>query len=254
MGARHNAAASASSLQTSRCEVAGTILCRSCPAWLSSRSTTQPTVSSAWLLVNLFSSSPHLDWQWHFRWSGCRNSVSHWFHPASRHCEDDPHREDCCGACRCVCAAWIHTDWTVPLLRGGVRRPERGITGSSGAAASFLREPWIIAADWQMTPAELQKTNWPRAVGGVICCCPHATCAMSNCSRTIDHFMDSIDSFRCVMAHPGLTPGVSPIIRNQSTPACANWCTASKVAPGRPQAANVCSCPSRLDFCMGAHS
>ena len=35
-------------------------------------------------------------------------------------------------------AAFIHTDWTVLLLRGGVRRLERGIAGSSGAAASFL--------------------------------------------------------------------------------------------------------------------
>ena len=55
-----------------------------------------------------------------------------------RHCEDDPHREDRCGARRCVCAAWIHIDLTVPLLRGGIRRPERGIAGSCGAAAGFF--------------------------------------------------------------------------------------------------------------------
>ena len=94
------------------------------------------------LFVNLFSSSPQLAWQWHFWRSGCRHSVSHWCHPASRHCEDDPHREDCCGTRRCVCAAWMHTDWTVPFLRSGVRRPERGIAGSCGAAEG----PWIIAA------------------------------------------------------------------------------------------------------------
>ena len=58
--------------------------------------------------------------------------------PRTRHREGDPHWEGRCGACRCVCAAWIHTDWTVLLLRGGVRRPERGIAGSSGAAASFF--------------------------------------------------------------------------------------------------------------------
>ena len=46
---------------------------------------------------------------------------------------------------------------------------------------------------WQMTPAELQKTNWPRAVGGVICCCHHATCTVSNSSRHIDYLMTSSD-------------------------------------------------------------
>ena len=49
--------------------------------------------------------------------------------------------------CRCVCAAWIHTDWTRPLLRGGVRRPERGIAGSSGATAGFLEVTRRLADD-----------------------------------------------------------------------------------------------------------
>ena len=35
--------------------------------------------------------------------------------------------------------------------------------------------------------------DWPRAVGRVICCCPHATCTMSNSSRNIDNFMTSLD-------------------------------------------------------------
>ena len=49
-----------------------------------------------------------------------------------------------------------------------------GLLARVALLLASLWEPWIIAADWQMTPAELQKKNWPRAVGGVICCCPHA--------------------------------------------------------------------------------
>ena len=148
LDARHNVVASASSLQTSRHGVAGdTILSSGFLAWLSFRSTTKPTLTplqkprlgqlglavSQSFLHSLGNGTSG---------GGCRYSVSHWCHPASRHCEDDPHRENCCGVRRCVCAAWIHTDWTVLLLRGGVRRPERGIAGSCGAILRAVTEKW----------------------------------------------------------------------------------------------------------------
>ena len=68
-----------------------------------------------------------------------------------------------------------------------------GLLARVALLVALLEGPWIIAADWQMTPEQLQQTNWPRAVGGVICCCPHATCTMSNCSRNIDYFLISLD-------------------------------------------------------------
>ena len=94
--------------------------------------------------------------------------------------------------------AVVHVDACVPhgftliglYLFCGVGHDDQnaGLLARVALLLASLRGRWVVAPDWQMTPAELQKTNWPRAVGGVICCCPHATCTMSNGSRNIDYF------------------------------------------------------------------
>ena len=99
--------------------------------------------------------------------------------------------------------AVVHVDACVPhgftliglYLFCGVEYDDQnaGLLARVALLLASQRGPWFIAADWQMTPAELQKTNWPRAVGGVICCCPHATCTMSKRSRNVGHFMTSLD-------------------------------------------------------------
>ena len=106
--------------------------------------------------------------------------------------------------------AVVHVDACVPhgftlvglYLFCGVGYDDRnaGLLTRVALLVACLKGPWIIAADWQMTPAKLQKTNWPRAVGGVICCCPHATCTMSNSSRHIDYFTASSDSAQKVLS------------------------------------------------------
>ena len=39
-----------------------------------------------------------------------------------------------------------------------------------------LKGPWILAADWNCTPAQLQATGWLQEVGGVACARRTATC------------------------------------------------------------------------------
>ena len=50
-----------------------------------------------------------------------------------------------------------------------------GITGANiaklVALAAFLggiRDPWIILADWNVVPADLEASGWPAALGGTI--------------------------------------------------------------------------------------
>ena len=79
--------------------------------------------------------------------------------------------------------AVVHVDVCVPhgfpliwlyLFCGvGYDDQNAGMLARVALLLASLRVPWIIAADWQMTPAELQKTEWPRAVDGVICCSRH---------------------------------------------------------------------------------
>ena len=51
-----------------------------------------------------------------------------------------------------------------------------------------LRDPWIVAADFNMEPTELLKSGWPAAIGGCIICPEglEATCDQGQC-RMLDY-------------------------------------------------------------------
>ena len=60
---------------------------------------------------------------------------------------------------------------------------------SLAAVLSTLKGPWVIGADWNCTPEQLEKTGWLRLVRGKICAPTLATCM----ERTIDFFVISED-------------------------------------------------------------
>ena len=142
--------------------------------------------------------------------------------------------------------AVVHVDACVPhgftliglhLFCGEVYDDQNaGLLARVALLLASLRVPWIIVVDWQMTPAELQKTNWPRAVGGVICCCSHATCTLSNSSRIIDYFMTSLDLAHSIesveLSHVPLKPHLSVCLQLSGT--------------SRPQLVRTCVRPRKL--------
>ena len=56
-----------------------------------------------------------------------------------------------------------------------------------GAVLATLKGPWVICADWQGTPEDLEQTGWMKMIGGVIVAPEMATCH----KRTIDFFVIS---------------------------------------------------------------
>ena len=54
-----------------------------------------------------------------------------------------------------------------------------------GAFVAALNHPWIIMADWNLEPAELQETGWVRQVGGALLV-PRAGWTCSSSGRLID--------------------------------------------------------------------
>ena len=82
---------------------------------------------------------------------------------------------------------------TTVAVRGGITVMSLYLHHSEGlseanklileAAAAFLatvRGPWIVAADWNMTPETLAASKWPDLVGGVIRAPDGPTCK-TNC-------------------------------------------------------------------------
>ena len=55
-------------------------------------------------------------------------------------------------------------------------KPSRDLLETMAFTINSLKGPWILGADWNCTPAELQATNWLQKVRGVVCAPKAATC------------------------------------------------------------------------------
>ena len=55
-------------------------------------------------------------------------------------------------------------------------KANRELRESMAFTLNSLKGPWILGADWNCTPEELQATGWLQKVGGVVCAPRAATC------------------------------------------------------------------------------
>ena len=67
-----------------------------------------------------------------------------------------------------------------------------------------LQQPWVVAGDWNMTPEELQDTDWLRRVRGTMVCPSQPTCR----SALLTHRGESTPqpSTTTQRRHPGARP------------------------------------------------
>ena len=97
-------------------------------------------------------------------------------------------------------------------MRGGIRfislylRHSEGMSESNReileAAAAFLASvsgPWVVAADWNITPQVLEQSRWPELVGGKIHTPDGPTCA----AKCYDYFV----------VEKGLSTAVAGVVR-----------------------------------------
>lgn len=83
----------------------------------------------------------------------------------------------------------MHTTWIGGIFRGGIHVVTAYLKDSQGlsetnlallaelaAHMATLRGPWIVVADWNMAPELLDRSGWPRVVGGRILATREATC------------------------------------------------------------------------------
>ncbi len=108
-------------------------------------------------------------------------------------------------------ASRISMAWVGGMVAGGFVMfsvylyPSEGMTPRNQAVldevariAALLRCPWIMAADWQMTPEEVASAGWPALVGATLVALGAITCN----SSTIDDFAvhDSLMPLVCGVA------------------------------------------------------
>ena len=155
--------------------------------------------------------------------------------------------------------AVVHVDACVPhgftliglylCLRGGVRRPERGIAGSRGAAGGFLEGAMDHRRRLADDASRVAEDELAESSGrsDLLLSSRH----LHDVQRNIDYFMISWDLVHRIesveLSRGPLRPHSQvclQFIGTSSPPACANLCAASKVAPGWAQAPNMCSCLS----------
>ena len=87
------------------------------------------------------------------------------------------------------------------MIRGGFLavsayfKPGEGIRGQNAAMledlGAYLRgqdKPWVVAADWNWCPSDLEQSGWPGAIGGAIVCPEGPTCT-SGFGSTLDYFV-----------------------------------------------------------------
>jgi len=108
-------------------------------------------------------------------------------------CDDDVLPENLLGRFRvkkmgAVCKGGVHfASAYLHSSIGATHHLNLDLLQSVAAVLSTLSGPWILAADFNCTPAELMATGWPKLVGGTIVAPLLPTCG----ERTIDFFVVS---------------------------------------------------------------
>ena len=69
----------------------------------------------------------------------------------------------------------------------GLSEANQFILEEAKATLLIVRGPWIVAADWNISPATLAASGWLKLVGGVIFATTLPTCNDSTCNYFVVH-------------------------------------------------------------------
>eukprot|EP00971_Amphidinium_carterae_P352451 6492602-Amphidinium_carterae.2 len=104
--------------------------------------------------------------------------------------------------------------------------------------------PWVVGADWQMTPGQLRETGLPDVVGGHLATTGMITCGGSS-QRELDYFMISgglgalvtsvaVDTYSVVRPHMCVQITLTGDVLHQKVPVLVRTCRAPEDRPAGP--------------------